>query len=504
MAELQTKTSLEHIETNISSKSRGDEYIEEARAMGLPDFHLKDEEWHAEMHKKLLWKIDTRMLPLLILMYLLNFLDRSNLSQAKLGTYVEDLKLKGNDFNTITSVLFAGYILMQLPSNLLLTRVRPSLYICACVTLWGVVSTCQAAVHSKGAAIACRFFLGVVEAPFFPGVMMIMSSWYKREELGHRYALFYAGSALANMFGGLIGAGVLNNLNGTHGIAAWRWLFIIEGVATIGVAIISSLFLPDYPKTTKWLTQEERDYAQWRLVKDIGKGDEGDSVTIKQAVIMAFKDYRMYLFIVAQHCNLLAQSFTYFFPSIVKTLGFGTTETLLLTVPVWFATFLSALIVSYHSSRTNERCYHIAISMLVAMIGNIISVSTTKTGPRFFAMFLMPMGALPAFQLILTWVANSFPRPLAKRSACIATVNMLGNIASIYGSYMYPDSQKPRYEVGGSITAAVCLVCAIMAIVIRFVLKHENRKLELHEQEVLEGEDPHGVDEKVWGFRYIL
>jgi MFS family permease len=126
---------------------------------------------------------------------------------------------------------------MQLPSNLLLTRVRPSIYLGSVMTIWGVISTAQSAVHSFGALLACRIMLGIAEAPFFPGAIMLMSSWYTRRELSHRIAWFYSGSSLANMFGGVLGAGVLGNLNGAHGIAGWRWLFIIEGAITIGVAL---------------------------------------------------------------------------------------------------------------------------------------------------------------------------------------------------------------------------------------------------------------------------
>lgn len=162
-----------------------------------------------------------------------------------------------------------------------------------------------------------------------------------------------------------------------------------------------SFLLPDYPATTKWLTKEEQDYAQWRLIEDTGEADHTDTIGLWQAVKMGFSDYRLYLFILMQHCNLLSQSFTYFFPTIVNTLGYSQVTTLLLTVPVWFATFVVALAVAIHASKTDERTLHIVIPMLVACVGNVIVTSSTNTGARFFAMFLMPMGALPAFQVIL-------------------------------------------------------------------------------------------------------
>ena len=190
-------------------------------------FQSQSPEWRQAEQRKLLRKIDLRLLPILILCYLLNFLDRSNLAQARQGSLEKDLGMTGSDFNLATSIFFVGYLIMQLPSNMILTRVRPSLYLgCACV-LWGVVSTCNAATHTFISLVLTRFFLGFVEAPFFPGAIFLMSSWYTREELTRRIPWFYSGNALANMFGGVIAAAILGNMDGASGIAGWRWLFII-------------------------------------------------------------------------------------------------------------------------------------------------------------------------------------------------------------------------------------------------------------------------------------
>ncbi|KAI0856888.1 allantoate permease [Xylaria cubensis] len=478
--------------------------IDEEQVARFRQFTEADTDWHRAMNKKLMRKVDIHLLPLLVLMYLLNFLDRNNLSQARLGTLEEDLKMKGTDFNLATSILFVGYLLMQLPSNLLLTRVRPSLFLGSAMTIWGVISTAQAAVKSFGGLIAARFFLGFAEAPFFPGAIFLMSSWYTRGEMAHRIAWFYSGSSLANAFGGLIGAGVLSNLSGAHGISGWRWLFIIEGTITIGVAILSTFILPNYPANTNWLTPEEQAYAQWRLVDDTGEADLADTISVKEGVKMAFKDPRLYLFTLLQHVSLLSQAFQYFFPTIVKTLGFGTIETLLLTVPVWIATFLVSLVVTYTSGRFNDRSIHIVSLMLISVVGNIIAVSTLNTGARFFAMFLLPIGAVTSYQIILAWVANSFPRPLVKRSACISFANLVGNSANIYGSYMYPSSDGPRYLPGGAATAGVALLVAVLALLARFVLQKENKRLAELEVSEVDGTAVDNPDVAAPGFRYIL
>jgi len=134
-----------------------------------------------------------------------------------------------------------------------------------------------------------------------------------------------------------------------------------------------------------------------------------------------------------QHISLLTQSFQYFFPTIVKTLGYGKIESLLLTAPIWFLTFLVSLLVTYTSGKTGDRSIHIIVLMGISCVGNIIAVVTLNTGARFFAMFLMPLGAVSAYQIIVAWVANSFPRPMVKRSAAIAICNMVGMYLA-YGS----------------------------------------------------------------------
>ncbi|KAK0705671.1 major facilitator superfamily domain-containing protein [Lasiosphaeris hirsuta] len=491
-------------------------------------FESQDAAWRDQTTKKLLRKIDLHLLPFLIVMYLLNFLDRSNLAQARQGTLEKDLGMTNTDFNLATSIFFVGYLLMQLPSNLLITRLRPSRYLTAAMALWGGVSACNAATHSLGQLVAVRFFLGFVEAPFFPGAVFLMSSWYTRAELTRRMSYFYSGNALANMFGGIIGAAVLGNMEGAQGIAGWRWLFIIEGVITIFVAMIAVFVLPDYPRTTTWLSEEERAFASWRLLADINEADEAKAKGLLAGLKLALTDYRLYLFVLLQHLSLLSQTFQYFFPSIVQTLGYGKIETLWLTVPVWFATFLISVCVTFTSAKTRDRSIHIFCLMLLSATGNAIATGSTALPARFFAMFLMPMGAVsackspvllgtivsqhladaPSDQILLAWIANSFPRPTVKRSASLAIANMFGNTASIYGSYMYPSSTAPQYVPGGSTNAVVCLLVGSLAIALRYIHKWENKKLEKAEREDAANAEAGvtadaDVDRRALGFRYV-
>lgn len=446
-------------------------------------FDERNEEWHKTKRRKLLRKLDLHIMPTIILMYLLNYLDRSNLSQARLGGLEADLHMSGNDFNILTMILFIGYILVQMPSNVLLVRVPPSLYLGSCMVTWGTISAVQGATKNFGGMLACRFFLGAIESPFFPGILALLSSWYTREELAHRIAFFYGGGQMGSMFGGLIAAVVLGNLDGARGIAGWRWLFIIEGVATVFVSLVAIVILPNYPGTTRWLNDEDKAYAQWCLSADIGEVDDNNSIPLKKAVVMVLKDYKVYIFGLMMHANTLTQTFSYFFPTIVETLGYNSTITLLLTVPVWFAAFLFSVGYSYHASITNERTLHIIGAMLIALVGNILVITTTKTGVRYFAMFLMPMGAYPGVQIIIAWIASSIPRPAPKRTIALGMCNMFSNSANIYGSYLYPSSDGPQYIMGGIVISVMAVVCIITTIIMRFCLVWENKKLEMAEQQ---------------------
>ena len=250
-------------------------------------------------------KIDFRLLPMIILMYIMNYLDRNNIAAARLAG-LEDSKAKGGlnltttQYLTALSILFVGYILMQIPSNLFLNKIgRPRIYLPAVMVVWGIISAATAGAESYGGLIAIRFFLGFVEAAYFPGCLFFLSSWYTRKELGFRTALLYSGSLISGAFSGLISAGITKNLDGARGLRAWRWLFIIEGVITVFIAMCAFVVLPNFPRTTPWLTESERQLAIWRLDEDIGEDDWIDSAhqTFGHGFKLAVADIKMWILV---------------------------------------------------------------------------------------------------------------------------------------------------------------------------------------------------------------
>lgn len=190
---------------------------------------------------------------------------------------------------------------MQLPSNMILTRVRPSIYIPLWVSAWSIISACTAATHNFGGLMAVRFILGICEAPFFPGAYYVLSCWYTKKELALRIAVLYSGLVLATAVSGLLAAGIFAGLSDVRGLAGWRWLFLLEGAASLLAAIVAFFVLPDYPESNtgsgRWLfTKEERRFAVERIARqEVSEQDPNHSVW--HGLKLACKDFRMWVFV---------------------------------------------------------------------------------------------------------------------------------------------------------------------------------------------------------------
>lgn len=232
-------------------------------------------------------------------------------------------------------------------------------------------------------------------------------------------------------------------MDGVGGYPSWRWLFIIEGAATIVCAFPAYWLLPNYPSTTTWLSPEERALAEYRLALEA----DGEEDTVKGSVFVGFKqalaDPKVWLLVLIQSCATIGMSFTYFFPSIVATLGYPRIITLLLTAPPYFAAFLFSLANSYHSSISGERGWHIIGALLMGAVGQIVGMTVRNIGGRYFAMFLAACGAFSAFQVILSWVNSTIARPKAKRAVAVALATAVANATNIMTAYIYPRSDAP-------------------------------------------------------------
>ncbi|KAF1953110.1 MFS transporter-like protein [Byssothecium circinans] len=415
-------------------------------------------------------------LPTLCTMYWLNYIDRNAIAQARLNNLEDDLGMTGVQFNTAVSILFVGYVLMQIPSNMLITRIKPGMYMSVWMLVWAVVSICTGFVQSYGGLVACRFFLGITEAPFYPGATYMLSIFYTRKEVATRIALLYCAQILATGFSGLIAAGVFAGMDGLRGIAGWRWLFILEGSITGVVAIFGFFLLPNTPLTTFWLTQEERELAHARMERD-KIGDSLGSASAMEGLKQACRDKRTWLFCFMQNFHLSACSFNSFFPTVVKTLGFSTTVTLLLTCPPFIFAGAAGIMTGWSSGRMHERTWHITVGLAVAVVGFVIAASTMNTAGRYIACFIFPVGAYSVNSVIIGWASSTLSQTKEKKAVVLAMTNVGGQIGYIYGAYLWPDYDKPRYGIGFGASAGFALLSIVCAWILRQMLIKENQKI---------------------------
>ncbi|KAH7461812.1 hypothetical protein FOMA001_g18876 [Fusarium oxysporum f. sp. matthiolae] len=410
--------------------------------------------------KSLVRKLDFTLLPMVWLLYFFNYLDRNNIAQARLSTFEQDLRLKGNQFNVAVSILNVGYMLMQLPSNMLLTRTRPSMYIPAWTALWSIVSAATAGA----------------------GAMFLLSCWYPRKELALRTAILYSGVLLATAFSGLIAAGVLSGLEGARGMAGWQWLFILEGAGSFVAAIVAFFVLPDFPgqKTgaMKWLlSDDEQKVAVERINRDrvsLPDADHG----VFAGLMMAVKDLRTWVFVIMLTANHSAYGFNSFFPTIVKGFKLGnTTLTLILTAPPYLIAIATAFATAWSSDHRKNRGYHIAIPQAVACIGFIISVATLNNAARYAAAFLYICGCFSSNAMVFSWASSTLNQTPEKRACATAIINLLSQLGNIWSPYFFPASDGPRYIKANLLMMAFSALSVATCVLMRFSLKKANKKL---------------------------
>ena len=303
-------------------------------------------------------------------------------------------------------------------------------YMGCAMMLWAVVSALTAVSKDFTGLLLTRFFLGLTEAPYYPGAVYLLSIFYTRKEVATRIAILYTGNILATAFAGLIAAGIFHGMDGAGGLSGWRWLFILQGAVTFLIAIVGYFVLPDFPHDTKWLTPEERILATSRMEADT-VGNQGETSTWK-GFQQAAKDPMVWIFALMAHMHLAANGFKNFFPTVVQTLGFNQTITLVLTCPPYLIAGAVTIAVSWSSGKFNERTWHITISKIVATIGFGAACGTMDLGGRYASMVIFTIGTYGVNSLILGWCGSTCGQTKEKKAVAIGIVTTVMNASFIW------------------------------------------------------------------------
>lgn len=417
--------------------------------------------------RSLFKRIDRRVLPLPFLLGLISIIDRVNIGFVK-DSLSQDLGLSATAFGFGAGVLFLGYFLLEIPSNLALRRFGARTWLCRIAVTWGLICAATALVTSPGWFYVARFALGAAEAGLFPGVLLYLTLWYPAERRGRAVGIFMASTATATILGGPL-AGWILSLHGLGGLQGWQWLFLIDGLPAIALGIALPFVLTNRPSQAPWLSEEERRWLTARLDREAAGGVRGHvrgslTAILRSPLVWAFT--AVYIL----YANG-AYGMAFFLPSILA--GFGATAPMaigLLTAVPYLVGVIAMVLVSRHSDATGERRWHLAIPLALAGLA-MLGAGLTLGTPGLSYAFLIAAGAS-----LMTSLGNFWARPsrlLAGSAAAagIALINSVGNIGGFAGPFAFGwltdltggGSLAGLLFLSGSLVLAAVIVLAVRA-----------------------------------------
>jgi len=436
-----------------------------------PDAHLTAEE-KAAVDRKLLWKLDLTLIPWLCILYLLAFLDRTNIGNAKIAHLNDDLHITTGGYNATLSIFFVSYALFEPLTNILLKRLRPSIFIPIIMVVWGLCMTFMGFVTNWSGLMAARWWLGVAEAGLFPGINYYLSCWYRREEFGVRAAIFFSAAAVSGSFGGLLAAAI-EKMDGLGGRPGWAWIFILEGIVTVLFGFASIWMVHDFPDLATFLSEQDRARVVRRLKLDQQSSAEHEEFQMKY-VWMALKDYKMWLgMVIYMGCDMPLYAFSLFLPSIVSGMGYKTTHAQLLTVPPYAVAAVFTVFIGFVADRTHKRGLCNILVSLIGIVGFAMLLGSENLHIKYAGTFLGALGIYPCIANTITWVSNNIEGSY-KRGVVLGFVIGWGNLNGIVSSNIY--FAGPKYSVGhGVVMAYMILFLLGGSILMEMLLIRENK-----------------------------
>jgi MFS family permease len=382
---------------------------------------------------------------------------------------------------------------------------------------WGLVMTLMGIVRSYEGLLISRLFLGVTEAGLFPGVAYYLTMWYCRHEIQLRQAMFFSAASVAGAFSGLLAFGIAK-MHGVGGLEGWRWIFILEGIVTVLVAVMAFFVLHDFPETASFLTEEERAFVVHRL-KYQGQMN-ANSTQVAQSeefewkyVWQAFSDWQIYVSIFVYWgivCPLYGISL--FLPTIITNLGYTSSSAQLMTVPIYITASILAVIFAYFSDRVGKRSpFMIGLFCTMALgFAMCIGVDPTKQ-PRvvYAGVFIATCSIYPAFPGVISWLSNNLAGSY-KRSAGMALQIGVGNLGGAMASNFYRAADRPRYLLGHGLELGFIgagFIAAIILVVGYSTINKKRAKRAAEEDGVEASAETNAelsaLGDKAYTFRYM-
>ncbi|MFC9359101.1 MFS transporter [Rhodococcus sp. NPDC057014] len=422
------------------------------------DSSTSDSQQQNALAKRTVTKVSLRILPFITVLYILNFLDRVNISYARLGMETE-MALTAATFGLAAAIFFIGYFFFEVPSNMMLRIVGARKWIARIVFSWGIVIVATGFVNSIPMLYGARILLGIAEAGFFPGMLLYLTFWFRSQDRARAVAFFTLAQPIAYIVGAVTAGFILEYVD-WFGLSSWRWIFILQGAPAIVMGVVTYFYLPDGPKNARWLTHQERSWLEGELTKEQGPPvDESP-----RAQLRALRNPRV-LHLAAIYLTATAGlfGFNFFLPSIVKQLdpSYSATNIGFVAAIPYIVGAIAMLIIARHSDKTGERKYHVAavLALSTVALGGAIAF---RHDPMI-AMICLSIFAIGGFGYIAPfWALVSKNIPAQHAAVGIAVVNSVGNLGGFIGPYLVGKSASPT-NVGATlyvpiVSFALCII----------------------------------------------
>ncbi|KAI3391421.1 hypothetical protein diail_7372 [Diaporthe ilicicola] len=388
----------------------------------------------------------------------------------------EELGLVGQQPNTALAVFFIPYIVFEIPSNILLKKFTPHVWLTLCMLGFGIVMLGQGFVQNYNGLLATRILLGLFEAGVFPGSFYLISFWYKREESQKRFAIYFCSAVLASAFGGLL-ATAIANMDGVGGKSNWRWIFILEGIFSCLVAFAAFFLVSDFPSEAKWLSEREKQFV---LKRTHTEATTSAGQVNGRDIFEFFKDPKNYLGAL-MYLSVVEPiyAFAYFTPTIIKTLGYSTVQTQLHSVPPFAAALGMCLLLGYLSDRSKYRLPYVLFPGALLIAGLAILMTTHgHYSAQYAGLCLVCMGAFGGGPTVICWYLMNL-RGHQQRSIGSAFMISIGNTGGIIAPFTFLSKDSPYYRTGYSVCMGIVVLGIVVSVCYELLVLRERRKFRL-------------------------
>ncbi|KAK4234664.1 putative transporter [Achaetomium macrosporum] len=428
---------------------------------------LTPEEHRAERRFRL--KIDLIILPLIAIVYFLASLDRSDVGNAAVAGMDRDLKMTSGQLSYCVAFFYIGFLLFELPGAVLLRVLTPPIQLGVALMAWGVATTLMTAAQNWQTIAGLRVVVGAFEG-FVQGAPLYLTFWYKPQELATRGAIFLSMASIAGSMNGLIAFAIQTTMDGRYGRAAWRWIFLIEGVTSVGFGVVLALLLPSTPERVKrGFTAEEKEIALRRTREAYNVPHTRPNL---RQLIAALRDPKTWFYSILNGCTSMNQAaWSQFLPIIIKTSGYTDTQTQLMTIPVFVAAGVVTIVLGYLSDRFRVRGAFVIGSFTSTAAGWLMLLLSKNKHLSYAGTFLIGMGSTPSVILEMAWLNNNV-LGYTKKAGAISFMNMTGHLCAIAVSFSFRDG--PTYYTAKGLGLGSASMAILVAPAFMVYLKRQN------------------------------